>query len=334
MSFLGPIRASNALITRANLPKTCVFVGGTDGIGKASLRSLVSQGSALKVYIVGRNEAAHRPLINELSQLNPHAAFKYVEGQISLVADSQRLADQIAAKEDNIDLLFLSAGYLPFTGQTSEGLETSQVVSYYSHIVFITRLLSKIRAAAANKTGTTRIINILAAGQESTNIFLDDLTLKEPGRFNIPSFAAHAATTVTLSLKRIAEEAENKDIVFIHAHPGIVSTDLVKKSWGEKGVSQGAAGPAGAFAVSTPEESGERSLYLMTSAEYGGKGVDVPNGRELGQTLTHSTGGSVFSVSSKMEIIQQDDLLADLEKMGASQTIWDHTVEALNSRYV
>lgn len=117
MSFLGPIRASNALITRANLPKTCVFVGGTDGIGKASLKSLVSQGSPLKVYIVGRNEAAHRPLINELSQINPHAAFKYVEGQISLVADSQRLADQIAAKEDKIDLLFLSAGYLPFTGR-------------------------------------------------------------------------------------------------------------------------------------------------------------------------------------------------------------------------
>lgn len=174
----------------------------------------------------------------------------------------------------------------------------------------------------------------MAAGQESTNIFLDDLTLKEPGRFNIPSFAAHAATTVTLSLKRIAEEAENKDIVFIHAHPGVVSTDLVKKSWGEKGVPQGAAGPAGTFVVSTPEESGERSLYLMTSAEYGGKGVDVPNGREMGQTLTHSTGGSVFSVNSKMEIIQQGDLLADLEKMGASQKIWDHTVKALNSRYV
>ncbi|KAH6995395.1 hypothetical protein EDB80DRAFT_755437 [Ilyonectria destructans] len=327
MSFLGPIRASNALITRANLPKTCVFVGGTDGIGKASLKSLVSQGSPLKVYVVGRNEAAHRPLINELSQLNPQAAFKYVEGQISLVADSQRLADQIAAGEDKIDLLFLSA-------ETSEGLETSQAVSYYSHIVFITRLLSKVRAAAANTTGTTRIINILAAGQETTNILLNDLTLKEPGHFNIPNFAGHAATTVTLSLKRIAEEAENKNIVFIHAHPGIVSTDLVKKSWGDKGVPQGAGGPAGVFTGSTPEESGERSLYLMTSAEYGGKGVDIPNGRELGQTLTHSTGGSVFSVNDKMEIIQQDDLLADLEKMGASQKIWDHTVEALNSRYV
>jgi NAD(P)-dependent dehydrogenase (short-subunit alcohol dehydrogenase family) len=120
MSFLGPIRASNAAITKATLPKTCVFVGGTDGIGKATLRSLVSQGFPLKIYLVGRNEAAHRPLINELAQLNSQAQLKYVEGQISLVADSQRLVDQIAAQEDKIDLLFLSAGYLPFNGRQGE----------------------------------------------------------------------------------------------------------------------------------------------------------------------------------------------------------------------
>jgi hypothetical protein len=219
--------------------------------------------------------------------------------------------------------------------ETPEGLETSQAVSYYSHIVFITRLLSKIRAAAATKTGTTRIINILAAGQETTNIFLDDLTLKSPGRFNIPNYAGHAATTVTLSLKRIAEEPENKDIVFIHAHPGRVSTDLFKKSWGDKGIPEGAGvRPPGNFTQSTPEESGERCLYLITSAEYGGRGVDVPDGRYPGQTLAHGVAGSLFSVNDKMEIIQQDELLADLEKMDASQKIWDHTVEALNSRYV
>jgi len=211
----------------------------------------------------------------------------------------------------------------------------SQTVSYYSHIVFINRLISKVRAAAAAKTGTTRIINILAAGQETTNIFLDDLTLKGPDRFNIPNFAGHAATTVTLALKRIAEEPENKDIVFIHAHPGRVSTDLFKKSWGETGIPADAAGPPpGTFTQSTPEESGERSLYLITSAEYGGNGVAVPEGRQPGQTLTHGTAGSLFSVDDKMQIVQQDELLVDLEKMNATQKIWDHTVEALNSRYI
>lgn len=117
MSFFAPIRASNALITEASILKTAVFVGGTDGIGKATLKDLVSKGFPIKVYIVGRNEAGHKALLDELRSLNPRADLIYVQGQISLVAESQRISRVISAQEDKIDLLFLSAGYLPFTGR-------------------------------------------------------------------------------------------------------------------------------------------------------------------------------------------------------------------------
>ncbi|RSM00615.1 hypothetical protein CEP52_009006 [Fusarium oligoseptatum] len=257
MSVFTPIRASNALITEESIPKTAVFVGGTDGIGKATLRDLVSKGFPIKVYIVGRNEAGHRDLLDELRILNPEAQLVYVQGQISLIAESQRISRLISAQEDKINLLFLSAGYLPFNGQTSEGLEASQVVSYYSHIVFIINLLPHLRAAAKS-SASARAINILAAGQESTNLFLDDLTLKHPGRFSIPTYAAHAATMVTLTLKRISEAPENKGVVFIHSHPGRVSTDLFMKSRaGKFDPSKAApAPPPGTFVELTPEESG------------------------------------------------------------------------------
>lgn len=117
MSFFPAIRASNALITEANAPKTAVFVGGTDGIGKATLTDLVSKGFPTRIYIVGRNEAGHRGFLDSLRSLNPKATLIYVEGQISMVADSQRISDQIAAQEEKIDLLYLSAGYLPFNGR-------------------------------------------------------------------------------------------------------------------------------------------------------------------------------------------------------------------------
>ncbi|KAM5353555.1 hypothetical protein ACJ41O_000205 [Fusarium nematophilum] len=305
MSFFTPIRASNALIVEASVPKTAVFVGGTDGIGKATLKDLVSKGFPIKVYIVGRNEAGHRALLDELRALNPKANLIYVQGQISLVADSQ---------------------------QTSEGLEASQVVSYYSHIVFISRLLPQLRGAAKS-SASARVINVLAAGQESTNLFLDDLTLKHPGHFSIPTYAAHAATTVTLTLKRISEAPENKDIVFIHSHPGKVSTGLFMKSWaGRFDPSKAAAGPPpGTFVELTPEEAGERCLYLITSAEFGGNGVPVQDGRQAALTLAHGARASLFSIDDKFEIVQQDDLLAELENMGAPQKIWDHTFEAIDS---
>lgn len=125
MSFFTPIRASNALITEASVPKTAVFVGGTDGIGKATLRDLVSKGFTIKIYVVGRNEAGHKASLDEFRGLNPKADLIYVQGQISLVTDSQRIAKHISALEDKIDLLFLSAGYLPFTGRQGGSFKLS-----------------------------------------------------------------------------------------------------------------------------------------------------------------------------------------------------------------
>ena len=225
----------------------------------------------------------------------------------------------------------LTRGLLTIITKTVEGLEASQLISYHSHIVSSTLLLPQLRAAAKT-SAFARVVNILAAGQESTDIFLDDLTLKEPGHFNIPNYAIHAATTVTLTLKHISEDPENSDVVFIHAHPGMVSTDLFMKSWeGNFDASHVPSHPPGDFVMSSPEESGERCVYLITSAEYGGKGVAIPSGRHAARTLGHGDRGSLFSIDDKNQSLQQDSILAKFEAMGAPQKIWDHTFEAIRT---
>lgn len=202
-------------------------------------------------------------------------------------------------------------------------------VAYYSRIVFISRLLPQLRAAAGPNSNhySPRIISILGAGKETADLFLDDLTLKEPGRFNIPNYAGHVGTMSFVAMKRLAEAPENKDVIFVYAHPGIVMTDLVKKSWGgkwdDKAASR-AAPPSGDFVRATPKESGERSLYLVTSAEYGGNGAPLPSGRVGGLTINGLSQGSLFSVSDGMETLHPDKLLADLQKTGATDKIWEH----------
>ncbi|KAH8659622.1 hypothetical protein BGZ61DRAFT_594007, partial [Ilyonectria robusta] len=238
MATLTQIRASNAQLTVDTVPKTVVFVGATDGIGKAALTELVSKGFPVNVYIVGRNEVAHQPLLEELRLLNSKAHLVYLEGQISLTAEAARLADEIAQREKEIDALILSPGFLPFLGrqETDEGVELSMAVAYYSRIVFISRLLRQLRAAARpnSKQYSPRIVSILGAGKETADLFLDDLTLKEPGRFSIPNYAGHVGTMTFVAMKRLAEAPENKDVVFVYAHPGAVMTNLFKKSWGDK----------------------------------------------------------------------------------------------------
>jgi hypothetical protein len=152
--------------------------------------------------------------------------------------------------------------------------------------------------------GSPRVVNVLTAGKESTDLFLDDLTLKEPSRFNIPNFATHAATSVTLTLKRIAEAPENKDIISIHSHPGVVGTDLFMKSWaGKFDPSKATVPPAGDFVKLTPEEAGERCIYLATSAEFGGNGVLVQNGRHTAKTLAHGARASTADRAASLRLI-------------------------------
>lgn len=125
MPTLTRVRASNARLKTSNLPRTVVFVGATDGIGKAALTELVSLGCPLKIYVVGRNAAIHEPQMTHLRALNSMVEIIYLEGQCSLMTESKRLANEIATREQEIDALFLSAGFVPFTGR--QGLHPSTV---------------------------------------------------------------------------------------------------------------------------------------------------------------------------------------------------------------
>ncbi|KAM9876023.1 hypothetical protein VDGL01_09926 [Verticillium dahliae] len=335
MAVLAQLRASNAQLIEATTPRTAVFVGATDGIGKRALIELVSTGFPVKAYVIGRQKARDQPLLEEIRVINKNAELLYLEGQVSLMSEVTRLTDEILGKEEKIDL-YHSAGFLPFQGrqETTEGLELTMAVAYYSRFLFISRLLPKLQASVKLGPGQyfPRVISILAAGSESTDLFLNDLSLREPGHFNIPIYARHVATMVTISMKHFAEQPENKKIVFIHAHPGKVATELLKKSWGDKWdptAPPTAAPSAGNFSKFTPEEAGQKVLYLMASAEYGGNGADVPKGRSAALTLTHQTSGSLFSVNDKMENLQQDMLLSGLEAKGAPEAIWDHSIKTL-----
>lgn len=216
--------------------------------------------------------------------------------------------------------------------ETAEGIDQSTAVSYYSRQIFIRRLLRLLRAARTHRRDTyaPRIINILGTGYETADLDLDDLTLKEPGRLTIANYISHYGTMTSSTLKRIAEDPENKGIVTIHNHPGHVSTDLLEKSLGGK-PAEGGGGfkPTATLVRSTPQEAGERSLFLSTSAKYGGKGVSMGDEVVGGLTVTGTAGESLFSVDDKLETLRIDDVLGLLERNGAADVIWEKTAEII-----
>ena len=118
MVDITAIRESNRLFQdngRSNL--VAVFVGATAGIGEHSLRQFAKHARSPKVYLVGRNEASATSILNDCKASNPQGTFSFTKADCSLLSNVDRICEEIAQKENHVDLLVMSQGYLSFSGR-------------------------------------------------------------------------------------------------------------------------------------------------------------------------------------------------------------------------
>jgi NAD(P)-dependent dehydrogenase (short-subunit alcohol dehydrogenase family) len=124
MVLIDAVRACNSkLVTQ---PFVGVFVGGTAGIGEASVRALAEtyadHGKSLRVYIVGRNKAAAEKIVSECLEVCPAGDFRFVQAiDLALIKEVDRVCSEItkaeretAGEKAKVDLLVTTQGYLSF----------------------------------------------------------------------------------------------------------------------------------------------------------------------------------------------------------------------------
>ena len=319
------ILASNALINDATAPRVAVFVGGTSGIGKLTVRALVATGASVRIYLVGRkiSEEPTNAFIQELYAINPKAEVIWTEGEVSLLAETKRICEVIKSKESRVDLLFLTAGYAPFgtRRETAEGLEITQSLEYYSRMLFILRLLPLLEEAEAPK-----VVSVLAGGMESSSISLDDLDLKKPGNFGGIKAQVQYTAMNTMTLEKLANE--NPNVTFIHSWPGWVNTGNIRRSADPNTITAWLfwllLEPLIYFLSFSDEESGQRHLFQGTSAAFGGRGV--PWKGKLGVNSLGKQADGLFLVNYKCNCTPNAKVMRILREK-AQAKIWDHTQE-------
>lgn len=321
------IQASNALINDATAPRVAVFVGGTSGIGKFTVRALVATGASMRIYLVGRKSSEERmhAFIQELHAINSKAELIWTEGEVALLPETKRVCEAIKSKESRVDLLFLTAGYAPFgtRRETAEGLEIAQSLEYYSRMLFILHLLPLLGQAEAPK-----IVSVLGGGLERATIELDDLDLKKPGNFGGIKAQTQYAAMNTTTLEKLAND--NPNVTFIHSWPGWVNTGNVRRGSDPNSIWAWFVWLIlepliGLFAFSD-EESGQRHLFQSTSAAFGGRGVPW-KGKPGINSLEKPTDG-LFLVNLKCECTPNAKVMPFLREKALGK-IWDHTQEVL-----
>ncbi|EXJ78266.1 hypothetical protein A1O3_09427 [Capronia epimyces CBS 606.96] len=322
------IQASNALINDVTAPRVAVFVGGTSGIGKLTVKALVATGASVRIYLVGRKSSEERThaFIHELHALNPKAEVIWTQGEVSLLAETKRVCETIKSKESRVDLLFLTTGYAPFGArrETAEGIEVTQSLEYYTRILFILHLLPLLGEAEAPK-----VVSVLGGGMEWSTIDLDDLDLKKPGNFTVLNAQPLAVTMTTTTLEKLANN--NPNVTFIHSLPGWVNTGNVNRGLDSDSKIMAwfvwlVLEPLIRLFAIGDEVSGQRHLFECTSAAFGGRGVPwhgKPGINSLGKPAN-----GLFLVNSKCDCTLNAKVIAVLREK-AQGKIWDHTQEVL-----
>ncbi|KAI5468177.1 hypothetical protein BGZ63DRAFT_410904 [Mariannaea sp. PMI_226] len=322
------IKASNARICNDTAPHIAVFVGGTSGIGQLTIKALVSTGACARIYLVGRKSSrdSTNVFIQEMRAINPEAEIIWTEGEVSLLSEAARACEAIKRAEAHVDLLFLTTGYAPFGArtETTEGVEISQSLRYYTRILFTLELLPLL-----NQAENPRVVSVGAGGLESAAIDVADLDLKKPGSFGPVNAHILSAGMNTMALEKLAND--NSHITFIHSTPGWVNTGNVWRgldatSWAMSWVVRLILNPLIYMLSFSDEESGQRHLYQCTSAAFGGRGIPWHGRQALNSNDKPDNG--LFLVGSKCGSSPNGRTLSTL-RGEAQEKIWSHTQNVL-----
>jgi len=333
MVNISDVRTSNATFKASKEALVAVFVGATSGIGKATLKHFAKNAaSGSKIYVVGRSKSSAAPLLEELAAYP--ATVTFIETEVSLIKNVDKAAEEIKSAESKLDLLFQSQGGLSFAArtETTEGIDISQAVRYYSRLRFVYDLLPLL-----NNADHSRVVSILAGGQEVTLNFED---LEFRNNFNGFKAAGNGATQTTLAFEELAKT--NPNITWIHKYPGLVSTGLFEKLFGTaKGIWAAPATLAKWVLVpilnlfsTSPDVVGERGLFVATSARYPPAnpksnvvGVALPAGVEVAESsvVTDGKGNGVYLLDEKDESGPGAPVLVGYRADGSSKRVWEDT---------
>ncbi|KAI0553484.1 NAD(P)-binding protein [Xylaria curta] len=316
MVSLSSVRSSNSLIS-SNLPAGLVglFVGGTSGVGEAALKKFAQYATRPRAYFVGRSQEAADRIVAECRSLNPAGSYVFRKADVSLIHNVDEVCEEIKTKEKAINILFLSCGVPSMDrSKTTEDIHLLAALNYYSRIRFIDNLLPLIQRAPVLR----RVVTVGGSGYESELDTTDFPAL----RVSQDKLRGHLTALVTLGLEAVAQRAP--DISFVHDYPGTVRTKLLDYLSEEV---------LRTLKFMPIDESGERQLYIATSARFPPAdrvhtvGVPLGEGIEVATGTSGVVGSGMYSIASDCEDVSPTilELLGVMRRQGLVQEVRQHT---------
>ena len=235
--------------------RVALVTGGTTGIGFGSAKRLIEHGA--KVYITGRRQDVLDTAVVKLGE-GAHG----IQGDVSVKADMQRVADTIKAADGKLDILFANAGggdATPLEELTEKQIDSELSINIKGVVFTMQTMLSVLR------DGASVVLN--------ASITAD---------MGLEGFAVYAATKAAVrSLARSwTTDLKHRDIRVNTISPGVVPTEGYGKE--QKMTDQQVADyvqrvsseiPAGR--VGSAQDIGDALVFLASDASNYIRGIDL-----------------------------------------------------------
>jgi retinol dehydrogenase 12 len=239
--------------------KTCLVTGATSGIGEETALRLATLGAT--VIIVARDAARGAAAAEEIHRRVPLARVETMTADLSSLAQVRRLAGEVQARCDRLDVLVNNAGVISMRRQlTADGFETTFATNHLGPF-----LLTNLLRGLLERSAPARVITVSsAAHRQVRTIPWDDLPRgAQAGQGQAYPLSKLLNILFTLELaRRLAGTGVTANCL----HPGFVRTALGRNVTGVLGavvqlVTSFRPGPA---------IGAETSVYLASSPEVAG----------------------------------------------------------------
>jgi NAD(P)-dependent dehydrogenase (short-subunit alcohol dehydrogenase family) len=236
------------------MSKTIIVTGGTDGIGKATVRALVAQGAA--VTVVARNKAKAEALAEELKRETPGAALRFVACDLFSRKAIAAAGAEILATHPRIDVLVNNAGgFFAKRETTVDGVERTFALNHLAYAQLTALLLERLKAS-----GPARIVSVASGVHATGRLDFDDLE----GARRYSGWAAYCNSKLAnvAWTNALARRLEGTNVTANALHPGFVASRFGHNNGGVVGFAMGLAQRFGAISET---DGAKTSVHLATS---------------------------------------------------------------------
>jgi retinol dehydrogenase 14 len=198
--------------------KNILITGATSGIGLEASVALAQRGA--RVILVGRDRSRTEAAVASVKARSGAAEVEHLLCDFSSQADIRRLAQEVLARHDRLDVLINNAGGVNKTRRlTVDGIEATFAVNHLGYFL-LTNLLTDLLVRSA----PARVVTVASEGHRQGTLDFDDLGLERGYRI-MRSYARSKLANV-LFANELARRLAGSGVTSNSLHPGAVATNI------------------------------------------------------------------------------------------------------------